>query len=546
MATFRILLLFLSFLAPGFAEQVTQDQFKLEGVVVNGLTGKPLPRALVVLSGTRALLTGPQGEFAFAGVAAGPVQLTVTKPGFFAPGARMRGWSPFPVTVQVGPDSGPAVVKLTPEAVILGRVTGKDEEPLEGAAIQALTFTNMNGRQQLAPTPGNVRTDEDGNFRIAGLPAGRYYISVKAGNVSRRILGAQSQNNNEGYQALVYYPGTTDFAAASALELSAGQHMETDFALPVVHMFKVAGTLAIAGDWKQVNPPMIVDRSEQPLFSADQFDSASGAFEFKAVPTGTYSIRTAGMDQEGHYVTAQHTVTVTGAVTNLKLSLQPGLNIPVIVRTEFSRERPKGNCTFTGRDGVFHQSDCSDYPAARVELLPADGSPSRYATDFGPVSDPGSYALRAVTPGNYRVRAMATFGGYVQAVRSGGMDLLREQLVVPEGADVPPIEVVVRDDTGTLKIHVRKDKPAQLATIVVLPEAAEFPDPRTLTNTANAELQFGPLAPGSYRVFAFDSAEAVDYSSPEVLEKYASRAASVTLTASGTASVTVDLIHTGD
>jgi hypothetical protein len=217
----------------------------------------------------------------------------------------------------------------------------------------------------------------------------------------------------------------------------------------------------------------------------------------------------------------------------------------VIVRAEFSRERPKGNCSFTGGDGVLHQSDCSDYPAARVELVPADGAQSRFFTDFGPVSNQGSYALRAVTPGKYRVRAMATFAGYVQAVRSGGVDLLREQLVVPESAGVPPIEVVVRDDTATLRIHVRKDKPAQLATIVLFPEAAEFPDPRALM-TDNAELQFGLLAPGSYRVFAFDSAEAVDYSNLEALEKYSSRAASVTLTASSTANVTVDLIHTGE
>ncbi|HEX7285761.1 MAG TPA: carboxypeptidase-like regulatory domain-containing protein [Candidatus Angelobacter sp.] len=545
MATFRILLVFLSFFAPGLAQQTAQDQFKLEGVVVNALTGRPVPRALVVLSGTRGMLTGAQGEFSFAGVSAGTVQINVTKPGFFAPGAKTSGWS-MPMTVQVGPDTGPAVVKLTPEAVVFGRVTGKDEEPLEGVSVQVQTFSNMNGRQQLTPTPGNIRTDEDGNFRIAGLPPGRYYVSIKAGNVSRRILGARSQDKNEGYQALVYYPGTTDFGAAGALELSPGQHMETNFSLAPVPMFKVAGAVTIAGDWKQVQPPMIVDRSEQPLFNADQFDSASGAFEFKSVPAGTYSVRTAGMDQEGHYVTAHHTITVTEAVANLKLSLQPGVNIPVIVRTEFSRERPKGNCTFTGPDGALHQSDCSDYPAARVELLPVDGSPSRFFTDFGPVSNQGSYALRSVTPGKYKVRAMASFAGYVQAVRSGGVDLLREQLVVPEGAEVPPIEVVVRDDTAMLKIHVRKDKPAQLATIVLFPEAAELPEPRTLSTTVNADLQFGPLPPGSYRVFAFDSAEAADYSNPEVLEKYASQAATVTLTASGTASITVDLIHAGD
>jgi hypothetical protein len=301
--------------------------------------------------------------------------------------------------------------------------------------------------------------------------------------------------------------------------------------------------VAIAGEWKQVQPPIIVDRSEQPLFTPDKFDATSGMFEFKAVPAGTYLVRTTGMDQEGHYVSARQTLNVARTVTNLKLSLAPGLNIPVMIRSEFSKERLKGHCSFNGPDGL-HESDCSDYPAARAELLPADGSYSYFSTDYGPLKDPGSYALRAVTPGKYLVRAHATFGGYVSSVRSGGVDLMREKLVVPEGADVPPIEITVRDDGATLKISVRKDKPGQQATIVVYPESVVVPEPRSVSTTNGTEVQSAPLPPGSYKVFAFDALNPLDYSNAELFEKYASRASSVTLTAGGSASVTVDLIHT--
>jgi hypothetical protein len=62
----------------------------------------------------------------------------------------------------------------------------------------------------------------------------------------------------------------------------------------------------------------------------------------------------------------------------------------------------------------------------------------------------------------------------------------------------------------------------------------------------NVELQTGGIAPGAYKVFAFDAIDSVDYRNPESLAQYASRAASVTVAPNGTASVNVELIRTGE
>ena len=79
--------------------------------------------------------------------------------------------------LDVGPDTGKLILKLVPEAVIFGRVTGQDEEPLEAAVVQVLSLMSVEGRQQLFSF-GEVRTDEDGNFRVAGLHPGRYCVAV--------------------------------------------------------------------------------------------------------------------------------------------------------------------------------------------------------------------------------------------------------------------------------------------------------------------------------------------------------------------------------
>jgi hypothetical protein len=57
---------------------------------------------------------------------------------------------------------------------------------------------------------------------------------------------------------------------------------------------------------------------------------------------------------------------------------------------------------------------------------------------------------------------------------------------------------------------------------------------------------FPAIAPGNYNVFAFDSQDGLDYANPEFLAKYASKAAPVTVTANGNASVVVEVIHVED
>src|ERR1700674_1159495 len=58
---------------------------KLEGTVINGLTGDPLPRALVQLVSPvqRAVLSSPNGRFQFDDLPPGQANVIVQKPGFF-------------------------------------------------------------------------------------------------------------------------------------------------------------------------------------------------------------------------------------------------------------------------------------------------------------------------------------------------------------------------------------------------------------------------------------------------------------------------------
>ncbi|HKF20981.1 MAG TPA: carboxypeptidase-like regulatory domain-containing protein [Candidatus Angelobacter sp.] len=511
-----------------------------------------MPRVLVQVMG-RAMLTGSEGEFSFSfdDLPTGMTSVVqLTKPGYFAPGAKARFPSPGSTSVALGPDTGKVVLKLAPEAVITGRVTGPDDEPLEGASVQVLAYMSVNddGPPRLLPVRG-ARSDEDGNFRIAGLSAGRYYVTVRSASINRNLLGAQTAETNQAYPPLVYYPGTQELSAAALVDLAPGQRLEVPFSLSLLPAYKVSGTVIAVGEWKRVNPPMILDGAGQTLFAANTFDSKTGAFEFRVMPAGNYSVRLSGTDPQDRSRFFDHKIAISKPVSGLKLVLKPGLDIPVVIRADFTNPRQEmhGHCTSSLPSGGVQQSDCSDYPKAQVELIAADATGLRFTTDYGPLKDSQVFGIHEVAPGKYLVRARATFGGYVQSVRSGSVDLLQESLAVAEGGTVMPIEVVLRDDSATLKVAVRTEKPGGSGAIVLYADGAPLlPPTRWGTASVGSYSYLGGLAPGSYKVFAFDSLDGIDFARPDSLAKYASHAASVTLSPNHESSVIVDVIHTGD
>jgi hypothetical protein len=113
---------------------------------------------------------------------------------------------------------------------------------------------------------------------------------------------------------------------------------------------------------------------------------------------------------------------------------------------------------------------------------------------------------------------------------------------VPRNAGVEPIELVLRDDGGTITGTVRAEKPDS-AMVLVAPEFAPTQSPQMVTADRNGHFTVEHLAPGNYQVFAFDLPEQIEYANPQVLRQYDSKAARVSIAAGGSSDVTVDLIQ---
>lgn len=536
----RILLICCLLSVTSVAQQPDNRRFRVEGLVVDSATGQPLPQVQVEILyyvGEETVFTAADGTFSFNDIPVGEADITVAKTGYLVPGKTLVEilGGLLSNRIVVGPDTGKVVLKLERGgAIISGRVTGKDGHPLPGATIHALGRTVIGGWRTVMPGQVSV-TDKDGNF-TGTLPPGSYYLSVSTDMLrSDKVLGAQTAARSEAYPALVYYPGVADLAAAKPLDVAAGQKIEVQFALSMVPAYTVAGNVIAPREWYRC--PWIFDSLQlhQLSFNGDvatRCDDESGAFEFSPLPEGTYTLRVQSPSME----TFTQTITVRNNVTDLKFSPKSFPDIEVVFRTEFSKTPATPVCT-REQQRIGVQSCLGPW----LRLISLDDGPA--GLHAGQES-----LLKSVAPGKYLVQTGLTHsayvhGAYVQSLRSGSLDLFHEVLTVPEQRTVVPIEIVLRDDSAKLKVTVSAKMPAQEAHIVAFRDGALLPVFWFPSGRPGKEISSPPLAPGTYRLLAFDSLDGLEYMNLEALAKYASKASTVRLSANENLSLTVNLIH---
>jgi hypothetical protein len=309
-------------------------KYKLSGTVINSVTGEPIRRALVQIytGAIPVALTDGGGRFEFEGLAPGTTSINVHKPGFFD---EQQGSHPAgPQVVTISPDSKPLLLKLIPESVIYGHVQNADGEPIEYLPVKVVAARIVEGKKRWE-VAGYAGTNEDGEFRIANLPAGSYYVEA---GPSWRFLGPISpQQHPEGYSA-VFYGGAPDLNSATPIQLGAGQQLRTDFSLQTAALFKVSGLVSGFAPNQGVSL-QFEDRMGDRFSFPTKFDRMSGEFQ-TAARAGSYRLTANAWSQEGMSFNAEVPLNISSDVAGVRLMLAPSHVIPIIIRTEATRPLP--------------------------------------------------------------------------------------------------------------------------------------------------------------------------------------------------------------
>ena len=475
-----------------FAQQTREiPRHNVTGTVVNAVTGEPIPRALVQLSGRglTSTLTGADGRFEFHEVPEGQVNFNVTKPGFFdmrnAPGFRR------PQLFRVTSGDNDFRLTLVPAARIVGRVTDQDGEALEQISIEAVSQQIVNGRKQWGQR-GAGFTDDDGAYRLDDLLPGPYVL-FQAG----RPLEGSDANGAPQLIAPVYYPDAADLVSAQVIDLQPGQEFRADFHVASQRGYRVAGRIA---GYSAVSAFGIVltNSTGQMMNWPIQLDQKAERFAVQCIPNGDWQLIVTTNDRQGRTFEARQDIAVNNAdINNLQIVLHPAVSIPISV----VHAAPVPEATLNVN---VHLSEID-------RIQPRQYWPANHG-------QPPSWSFDNVSEGKYRLDIAPPGNECVESAWYGNLDLLRNYLVIAGEAAPQPITIQMRKDCGTL--HARVDGAATSGALVLVnPDSIDEPMPVFF----NGDTGTAVLSPGSYRLYAFADLNGVEYANPEAMRDYTSQ-----------------------
>jgi hypothetical protein len=261
--------------------------------------------------------TDEEGAFTATGVAPGDYYVFAAVPGYVQPVNQVRAaieagadpHKPLPgvpmVRVSAARESL-ASISIDRGGAVSGKVVWEDGSPVTKANVMVVA---TKGEKPLPPqysmvimgsvAAGGVLsiTDDLGQFRIAGLAPGEYYVKVLLQTKSQMSMKNGKMNFNFNQLAAekpltVFAPAAFHQASAKAVTLTAGQDLEGQVvAINLTNLHSVSGRIASAEDHHSINSGtvLLTDASDKE-FSRSASVNEDGSFTVRFVPSGTYTL----------------------------------------------------------------------------------------------------------------------------------------------------------------------------------------------------------------------------------------------------------------
>jgi hypothetical protein len=509
------------------------EKCTLSGSVVNSVSGEPLNRTEIfaepVSGGTVATTTTDgKGNFTLFDLDPGQYKLKGRRNGYLDTyyGARRPEGGGTTIALEPGAEMKDIQLRLLPFAVLAGTVRETDGEPLAGALVAIFEVTYENGRRSIGQVD-DTHTDDLGQYRIANLAPGKYYIRAEPhrDDVPGPAVEDHSRKTASPEVLLpALYPGVVDPAAARPVEVAAGARITgLDIALPRSRVFRVYGHLAVpAGTNGNVG------LQAAPGFEAlgqnyRSTQEPNGDFEIAGVPSGSYTLtaRAAPPRKSAPGVIfldwARYQVSMPLDVANADVA---GVRIAVAAGAEV-----EGHITVEGDDSpklTYGYVEFEDTGRFNANASILEGQ------TFTTLLSPGRYTA-SVGIGKLKL--------VIKSMHSGQIDVLRDGLTVSESGKIP-LEIVLAPEGGQIGGVVldKDDKPVAGATALLVPEPPfrERHDRfENISTDQYGHFEFDNVAPGEYKVFAWDDIEPGVWFDPDFFHDIESKSEAVKLSAKG-------------
>jgi len=515
--------------------QRTVDRLaSIEGVVVRAGTNEPVEGAIVELTGiaprtvegsstaapgvisvsvlesasdgrvlSYSTTTGRDGKFEIGNVRGGTAyQLVASHFPDYVPaqyGQRIPAVPGHAITLAAGQQFKDARIELTPSASISGQVVDSRGQPMRNVVVELRRPWYLEGWRllsewnQLIPRvqgvgksnrAGTLTTNSRGEFSFSGLAPAQYYLRTRF-------------TDEESEPAINLRAG----AKITGVKIVASESRERN----------IRGVILDTSGFAVRSAQITVLRKSVPLYGDLRMDSQEiesgdrGQFTLTVPGSGRYLLVAATADNRTVLRARKEIEVQESDLQNIRLQLVAPFEIP-------------GSVTYEGN------SPAADSGTALVGLTLYPTAVGLTGINASLPTANGAFILRGVTIGDYRMEVPPILITppspfvpsslehlYVKAIRLNGRDALNGGLHL-ESAPNGTLEVVISANGGTVGGRVLDSSGNPLPNIktVVVPNAPRRQRGdlyKYVSTDDSGRFQLSGLAPGDYRVFAWERVE---------------------------------------
>jgi Carboxypeptidase regulatory-like domain len=504
--------LFWAALIMALVMQVAPTSGSISGVVIKAGTAirQPLRNARLELTGNSvgsALVarTDGNGEFLLSSLQPGQYTLDVTCDGF------IRQQFPKKIVLARGQPAPRVTFEMDPAPTAAGWVLDTNGEPITNVEVEALRRTyDARGNARLARAATGI-TDDRGQYRIFWLDPGEYFFYASS--------PLPSANDTQSTAAVTptYFPGVNTADDAKPLRLDVGREVRVDFRLRHAALWSVSGHAMGDTSGRPLTASItLTPPAEDPSFSRYHAQSSAaglfpGQFAMDNVSPGSY-ILVARSGSTGQEITSFQRVEIRAVEVapvggySVTLALSPPLSL---------------------LGGLFVESrEAVDLRRAIVSLISADPDmPS--PPSVVPVSG-NAFSVNGIIPGSYVVEVSNLPQDlYLKAARFGDDDVLEKPLMPGRRQVQPPLQILLGSDGGRLQVaaYNAKGELQSSAHFVLVPDASRRYRRelyRIATSGEDGQATLRGIAPGNYKLFAWEDLQAYAYLNSMFMEQYES------------------------
>jgi Carboxypeptidase regulatory-like domain len=375
--------------------------------------------------------TSKTGKYVLTGVESGTYDVSPSAPTLVVPNQGKSGQPGKSVTIETGESVKGIDFDLVSKGSISGRVRDFSGEPVKGQTVELISEDNYS-RPFYSSAPGDYTTNDEGVYRISGVPPGRYILKV---GIAYGLAFGRSEKSHVYPET--FHPRTDKASEATVVEVATGRET-TDVDITVgrpLKIYEIVGQLIVV----ETGAPVPNVGLEVITTSADGRGSRHLSGAFRSNVNGEFRIPNA---LPGHYVVAPENDRVSNTygdpisfdvkdedVTGLKIPMHPALTLTGIVTIEGNVDPAIADVLSKLMIGAHTLSN---------NLM--------NSTVASPINADGGFRITGIRPGKVSLSPFMQRGGPVALrilrIERNGMEL-RDGVEVRSGEDINGLRLVL-------------------------------------------------------------------------------------------------------